>query len=41
VQWLDPADPLDAERLSAAGLPVEPAAAAYVCRGTTCSLFQP
>jgi hypothetical protein len=41
VQWLDPADPLDAERLSAAGLPGEPAAAAYVCRGTTCSLFQP
>ena len=41
VQWLDPADPLDAERLREAGLPDEPSAAAYVCRGRTCSLFRP
>jgi uncharacterized protein YyaL (SSP411 family) len=40
VQWLDPADAHDAERMQAAGLPAEPAAAAYVCRGRTCSLFQ-
>ena len=41
VQWLDPRDGTDAERLAEAGLPAEAAAAAYVCRGTTCSLFQP
>ena len=36
-----PRGPADAERLREAGLPGEPAAAAYVCRGHTCSLFQP
>ena len=41
VQWLDPSDSADAERLVAAGLPSEPAAAAYVCRGHSCSLFRP
>jgi uncharacterized protein len=43
VQWLDPSDGADAKRLAEAGLPTEAAAAAaaYVCRGTTCSLFQP
>ena len=43
VQWLDPADPVDAERMDGAGLPGEPGApaAAYVCRGRSCSLFQP
>ena len=40
VQWLDPADAHDAERMQAADLPAEPAAAAYVCRGRTCSLFE-
>jgi uncharacterized protein YyaL (SSP411 family) len=40
VQWLDPADSLDAERLQEAGLPDQPTAA-YVCRGRTCSLFRP
>jgi uncharacterized protein YyaL (SSP411 family) len=41
VQWLDPGDSSDADRMREAGLPDEPAAAAYVCRGHTCSLFQP
>ena len=41
VQWLDPSDRADAERLAEAGLPAEDAAAAYVCRGTACSLFRP
>ena len=36
-----PPTPLDAERLREAGLPDEPSAAAYVCRGRTCSLFRP
>jgi hypothetical protein len=55
VQWLDPSDTADAERIRDAGLAGEPstagpfspagaeapAAAAYVCRGQTCSLFEP
>jgi uncharacterized protein YyaL (SSP411 family) len=43
VQWLDPADSADAERLRTAGLPAEPEAAAraFVCRGRTCSVFRP
>jgi hypothetical protein len=43
VQWLDPSDPGDAGRMAGAGLPGEPGepAAAYVCRGRSCSLFQP
>jgi uncharacterized protein YyaL (SSP411 family) len=43
VQWLDPSDPDDAGRMAGAGLPGEPGgpAAAYVCRGQSCSLFQP
>jgi uncharacterized protein YyaL (SSP411 family) len=40
VQWVDPSDETDAERLTQAGLPAEPAAA-YVCRGQACSLFRP
>ncbi len=41
VQWLDPADPADAQRLREASLPgdEEAAAAAYVCRGHTCAPF--
>lgn len=42
VQWLDPTDTADAERLVAAALPGgagEPAAA-YVCRGHTCAPFR-
>ena len=43
VQWLDPTDPADAERLREAGLPAEPEAPAqaFVCRGRSCSLFVP
>ena len=55
VQWLDPSDAADAERIREAGLagapsaagpapPANaeaPAAAAYVCRGQTCSRFEP
>ena len=41
VQLLDPADPDDAERLAVAGLPGEAAAAAYLCRGQSCTLFRP
>ena len=41
VQWLDPSDAADLQRLTDAGLPSEAAAAAYVCRGHTCSLFRP
>ena len=55
VQWLDPSDAVDAERIREAGLAGEPsaagpsspsgadapAAAAYVCRGQTCSRFEP
>jgi hypothetical protein len=43
VQWLDPSDPDDERRMAETGLPGEPAAAAaaYVCRGRSCSLFQP
>jgi uncharacterized protein YyaL (SSP411 family) len=55
VQWLDPSDAADAERIREAGLAgapsaagtappagtEAPAAAAYVCRGQTCSLFEP
>jgi uncharacterized protein YyaL (SSP411 family) len=43
VQRLDPKDPDDAVRMAAAGLPGEPGApaAAYVCRGRSCSLFEP
>jgi hypothetical protein len=40
VQWLDPSESEDAARIREAGLPSEPAAA-YLCRGTTCSLFEP
>ncbi|HTX68198.1 MAG TPA: DUF255 domain-containing protein [Thermoleophilia bacterium] len=42
VQWLDPADSADAERLREAALPGDAtsAAAAYVCRGHTCTLFE-
>jgi uncharacterized protein len=53
VQWLDPAEPADAERIREAGYGAVSAdqaenpagrtrvAAAYVCRGTTCSEFRP
>jgi uncharacterized protein YyaL (SSP411 family) len=57
VQWLDPSDPADSQRIHEAGLPTGSAeanggsergsrdvpttpAAAYVCRGTTCALFE-
>jgi uncharacterized protein YyaL (SSP411 family) len=40
VQWLDPGDAQDAMRVHETGLPDAPAAA-YVCRGRSCSLFQP
>jgi uncharacterized protein len=48
VQWLDPSDAADAERIREAGLvgaaPPESdgpvTAAAYVCRGRSCSLFE-
>jgi len=40
VQWLDPAEPADAERIREAGFPAA-MAAAYVCRGRTCSRFEP
>ncbi len=48
VQWLDPSDTADAERIRDAGLTGPdkpqgrgaPAAAAYVCRGQSCSLFE-
>ena len=40
VQWLDPGDTQDAMRVHETGLPDAPAAA-YVCRGRSCSLFQP
>jgi uncharacterized protein YyaL (SSP411 family) len=40
VQWLDPGDAQDAERMRAAGLPPAPAAA-YACRGRSCALFRP
>ncbi len=41
VQWLDPSDSADAQRLRDASLPddEEAAAAAYVCRGHTCAPF--
>ena len=41
VQWLDPLDSTDVERLREAALPHdgEAAAAAYVCRGHTCAPF--
>jgi len=41
VQWLDPSDAADAERIRESGLAGEPSAAAYVCRGHTCSRFEP
>jgi uncharacterized protein YyaL (SSP411 family) len=52
VQWLDPSDAADAARMRATGLPASgsaeddalagaSAAAAYVCRGHSCSLFRP
>ena len=42
VQWLDPADSTDAQRLREAALPGDAAAAAaaYVCRGHTCAPFR-
>ena len=50
VQWLDPAEPADAERIfqagfvdaatGQAGAAAGQAVAAYVCRGQTCSLFE-
>jgi hypothetical protein len=41
VQWLDPEDHADADRLREAALPADsPATAAYVCRGHTCTMFQ-
>jgi len=49
VQWLDPAEPADAERILEAGFDqiaggadaAQGAAAAYVCHGQTCSRFEP
>jgi uncharacterized protein YyaL (SSP411 family) len=43
VQWLDPADSADAERLRALGLADKPEAAAraFVCRDRACALFEP
>jgi uncharacterized protein YyaL (SSP411 family) len=43
VQWLDPDDSDDADRMAGAGLSGEPGetAAAYVCRGRACARFQP
>jgi len=42
VQRLDPSNTEDAERLRETGLDdTHAAAVAYVCRGTTCSLFEP
>jgi hypothetical protein len=41
VQWLDPSDAADAERMRESTLPAEAGtAAAYVCRGRACSLFR-
>ena len=36
VQFLDPDDPADAERMATTGFQRAAAAAAYVCRGATC-----
>lgn len=41
VQWLDPSDEADAAIIAARSLPIEAAAAGFVCRGQTCSLFEP